>query len=893
MALRFSPVGLCVLLAAHWSFIPDMAPAAESNSHAERAAGEVAAYYKNQETKPAFAAAVAALTGEDAAKDKEAAAYLLTLLKQLLSDEEHGRAPVKQIMDFGRSTENAADKLIGEIADALNGTAEGGAKGDAAVELAPWLREHAGRAGEFAAYNIIDRTHTPKADAALLGYLDPPHPFALTLAGAIEEAARRKLPIEPLLRKLALSPRAKVRVAAVSAARDLHYADLPVYEDRTVLPDWLGKLLGEIAAMVPHAVPEKATWVHLKSGPQPGSKDPASEQSGWLLRTDKDEQTVLNYFGQKVCCVPGEWKEGRSFPEADQVMEYVKVAPQKWQQDVRRFGALRKSRDAEKMGALSAGGSITAQFESGAITLPEALVAAWSFQRGERAVAASILLPRLEAMDDDRALGEEVRELLGKQIHHRMLENFSSRDYPEALRLARHLAQPIFGGYQYQLRARRLADQLGQHGDDFKTFVLPAPDQWEEMKKKLDRPAQIRFLAEHLRLLNCWQHGQPGDVDYEEKQYAQPGGEDAAGNHEVINPYHELHELGLAPGELTTIIPYMASRDYMPMFSYWRDFTPNRMLHQVSWAVANVIDSVARRKLSDVDRFDLMEEPERAEHLAKLQEWARANSHRTRADLMVEVLQSTNDWTEFIRNTSEAMRAKSIEAQKIVLHRFTEFEPSRRQDAAEICARLPSPELLAAARQWIKRDEAGVRFWGGVVLLQQGTPEEKDAAVLVLEPILAKDNGMRRYPQAFPALLSSDNEKAMKLACGVLKLQLPPPFTEPMIRSLFLRGREEVRQFVVDQLSSAKPAGSTDITVGAQTKQVELTLADQAAEMLDEWRGGERLYQLAFKPNERAAARAKLQSWMEEQFALIKAGQKSAIADPRPLTIMGRMDEEP
>ena len=120
------------------------------------------------------------------------------------------------------------------------------------------------------------------------------------------------------------------------------------------------------------------------------------------------------------------------------------------------------------------------------------------------------------------------------------------RDYEQALRLARALVEhyPNTRFYPY---AKGFCDQLPRRMDDFKTLRLPTPREWAEMKPKLSRRQQIDFLCQRLRLLNCFQMGQPGGYVPSETQYAESCGlsEDAAwgrnkGKTVVINPLVEL-----------------------------------------------------------------------------------------------------------------------------------------------------------------------------------------------------------------------------------------------------------------------------------------------------------------------------------------------------------------
>ena len=117
--------------------------------------------------------------------------------------------------------------------------------------------------------------------------------------------------------------------------------------------------------------------------------------------------------------------------------------------------------------------------------------------------------------------------------------------------LADHLSQPAFDGCGYQSRAKDLAAQLKMRAEDFKSFRLPAPEEWKSIQSKTSRADQVRFLAERLRLLNCIQIGQPADVNYDDPQFAKAEDNrrlwyeaDVRGT--VVNPYVELKRLQLS-----------------------------------------------------------------------------------------------------------------------------------------------------------------------------------------------------------------------------------------------------------------------------------------------------------------------------------------------------------
>src|SRR5262249_59352794 len=83
--------------------------------------------------------------------------------------------------------------------------------------------------------------------------------------------------------------------------------------------------------------------------------------------------------------------------------------------------------------------------------------------------------------------------------------------------------------------------------EDLTKIKPPTPQEWVGLKKKLSRAEQIIYLAERMRLLNCFQMGQPGGYSLTQGQFAEPSGlsRNAAwglgrGETKVINPYLEL-----------------------------------------------------------------------------------------------------------------------------------------------------------------------------------------------------------------------------------------------------------------------------------------------------------------------------------------------------------------
>src|SRR5581483_6751455 len=147
----------------------------------------------------------------------------------------------------------------------------------------------------------------------------------------------------------------------------------------------------------------------------------------------------------------------------------------------------------------------------------------------------------------DSHLVDITRDRLGDWYGQEMLAAFvGDRDYTKTELRAKRLAER-FAGTRFHASAARLLDELPRRRDDFDGLKLPTPTEWAAQRGPMSRREQIDFLCRRLRLLNCFQMGQPGGIWYGQAQYAEPCGisPDAAwgrnlGKTEVINPLVEL-----------------------------------------------------------------------------------------------------------------------------------------------------------------------------------------------------------------------------------------------------------------------------------------------------------------------------------------------------------------
>ncbi|HVY60963.1 MAG TPA: hypothetical protein VHF22_04885, partial [Planctomycetota bacterium] len=556
--------------------------------------------------------------------------------------------------------------------------------------------------------------------------------------------------------------------------------------------------LREIAGMVLAPIPPGAPWKRFKAAA--AERAPARELSGFLLARSGGTLRALDLFAEEV-----------ELPETSTAVEDRSFADDAAVLREAREAAASGSDPFKGMDVLSRRGGLTGQFEPRFVSLPEALLAAWSLARGDRATAAKVILPCMDAMDDDRWLVDAVRDLLGNFYHQAMLAAFSGRDYPRTLELARHLSKAAFDGFGYQDRARLLAAQVARRGDDFRAFRLPTPAEWAALEKTLDRPAQVRYLAERLRLLNCFQWSQPGGVSYADPQYAEaergvPSGPTPT---VVVNPYGALRDLKLEVKDLPALAPFLADEEFMPTYSYWRDFHPSRTLHQVNWAVAELVNEVAHRDLADLETYAGLDPAGRKAHIEKILAWCAENAGKTRAELLLETLRAAKEWREFAAAAGEAVHDKVPGTLPVLVSRTADF-PANRARIARLARDLDTAEAVPAARAWLASGDARTRFWAALILIAHGDRDRLEG-LPELRAALEADRGEELYPSAIEPLLATGEPEALALADGILegKRRLYGFAERAVLHRLLLARREAAFRYLERELESRKPAGTS------------------------------------------------------------------------------------
>ena len=896
----FAITALAALLASA-AFAQDApAPAVPPGTNpSQRATDDLKAYYADPNTVPPFADAIGHLLDSDEAVRTSSGKYLAALLEQAYADQLAGRAPSKSLPFWGGGVENTAVELRKQIAQKF---AEAGG-GEAGLDAAQWLLDKEPVIeNQMSGLSFVAATNTPRAEAMIRALLATPHHNPGVLTGAIKEAAARKLDVAPDIKRLCGWYRKAVREAARDAALKLDIKDMPEFKPEEAFAPWLDAEMKAIAAMPYPEIPKDAKWMRFSQArdPNEGAKTmsfgggmvtefkdgklevkqlpapkPEPGISGWLLEDKDGKLRVMDYFGAivEIDKTKADAKP-RTFAEEAAVFAKAREHPVNSPEDMNAVQAV-----------LSIRGGLTGQFEPRYVSSPEAFVAAWSYQAGDKKLAAEIIFPRIDESPDDQEFATQVRELIGKVYNQQMLDAFcEARDYDEAVRIAKHLSEPEFDGYFYQGRAKELAAQLQKRGDDFTKFRLPAAEDWTKQKAGMSREEQIKFLAEHLRLLNCAQWGQPGDVNYADPQTS--GAMNAQDRKPVINPFNELRAMKMTGAELAVLAPFLMDDDYMLVYSYWRDFHPERHLHRVNWAVEALVNEAAGSKIAQLQ--DSFTPDEKKQAVDKVLAWCRENGSKSFESRILDTLSTTKTWGDFAHAASLAIQQKIPAAAPVMEKRLTDF-PSNQGDILEMCYDLDSPDAVPFAHDWLAANgkvgdaswagEDTTRFWCAMMVLRAGKPgAEKPEGLDVMKALLAKENSADWYPFAFDLLMSLKTKEATDIAAGALKKENSSGFNTEMARALFLAGRKEALDYLLAWLDNNGDGGTSWTSGSGGEKTVKLETGDNAASAIAGWRTDKYSYD-EFRPVEqRRADREKLKQWLKEQFALVQAGKQPAIS---------------
>jgi len=522
----------------------------------------------------------------------------------------------------------------------------------------------------------------------------------------------------------------------------------------------------------------------------------------------------------------------------------------------------------------------------------------WLYKKGQYSYSKE-LLPENDKFFSDASL----RDNFGILYYDAMLVAYSiERNYPKAIAFGEHLSGSIFNGYQYQKTVVPLTLQLKNNLEDFKTFRLPDSLEWNGLKQKLSRNDQILYLADRLRLLNCIQDSQPGDISYAAYQYAISRTEAAKLNvghpgddhkYEVVNPYIELIQMRLNPHEVELLLPYLLTNTYIPAYNYHRDFFPERNLHRLNWVIESLIFEITNKLFIDRLSFDELTPGQKEAEVNKIKKWCSENAGLSQEALTIKILKTADKWADFYAALQTAREAKYDSLLPIVVQRFHDFNggfwPSYRGTMAKTMFELGNEKYISTVKGWNKdTTDIFVNLYSSLFLLKN----DKDSYGPMmdrLEAIMKQCDGTAYYPHAMDLLLSMNDKRTLKLAEGILNKQqfqmmMDWPYNLNFIKKLLALKSDYTFHFFSAVLEAYTPDEMARVH---KDNDHMMAQNDNYVMVVDELKNGTSHYFQDETNAGRLAYIKALSRWFKTQYGLLKEGK------PNELRLEIKQENEP
>jgi hypothetical protein len=710
----------------------------------QQVTAELARYYEDGKSLP-LQKYFNGLKSKQAEVQHQSATRLVMLLDQAQKDEQSGKSPWRATPFWGSSGENPARELRKDIAKAL----QRGHLVPAALPIYRWYLDHAEiPATQVDTAEALVKIKGPEADKLITQVVHKPHPNTRVVVLCLTAAGERRLALpDKLITQRAWDHHRDVRQAARQLAATRGLKIEPFDPVRAVQSEAVRRLMDRLSKMILDSPPATADYVKIQAVYRDKDEQWQSTTSGWLIKETDSAYRVLTPHG-RLEQIDKAFTPRAARPSQTRELELKKVP---FDQVISEIVKLRKGGDPDF--ALSERGGLTGQFQGHGASLAEILVGHWLYAKKDYQNAAKILLPALDTLYQDDHLISIAEDRLGLIYGYRMLAAFAGdRDYEQTLKLASIILDAYpksrFVGY-----AEALRQQLPKRKNDFTELVLPTPDEWARLQASLPRDQQIRYLCERMRLLNCFQSGQPGGVHIRGTQYRETIGisRNAAwslgkGETRLINPYVELtgdapweekespakHErMELTVSDIPTITPYVKDDWFILAVSFWRDFHPNRTLLRTRPLFCGIINGLAKRDLCNDGKIGQMTDEQFDLFLKAVNDWVQKNKNKSAADLLLDALREELvesqelRWFEVRGTVGELVDLKEARAAPLVM-KYLDAPSVSSYEIQEILPALRSLDLTVAkkaAARYVNHSDPGVMVEIGAIYLKSGDIE--------------------------------------------------------------------------------------------------------------------------------------------------------------------------
>ncbi len=874
--MRWLPTALLfALLASTLAFTAEDQPVVDT-VEGRAAHSDLRSYYVNPRAGYPFRRAVEALGSRAPSLRTWGGRYLMAFLEQTVFDSAQGLAPKTSGVPLGGGPGDVATQLRQLAAAELARQTLAG-KGTEALSSALWLfRADPSRANAVHGMRALTHIDAPEVLAVIQEVLSGTHESFEILAMAIDEVGHRKLAgQEVALRSIANHYHPEIRLSVRQAAEAVGIKDLPAFDKQTAFPERLAGRLASLADLPLAKRPKDAAWRRVSvTYPAPawqkGGKPAVRAYEGWYLGERDGQHELLSWEGM-VLRLPAATAEVDKVHLSDSVREILDL---RRQVTGNRDGAVQQ-RLMEKLGRRSFAHTV-GRWDP---TLAEGLLAAWLVEADQQALAAELLVPLLVRARHEGALFDYFRDGIAARLDQQMLRDFVQGRHAPARVMAAHLSHERFAGWQHQPRAQGLATQLlWMRAVDSVAAALPTPEEWKATAAALDRSAQIRQLADWIRLIRAEQQDIPGRVNFAEHQFRSAAG-DSKGRRSVrlVNPLVALYGMNLRARELPLLFDTLRSPLYMRAYDLPR-FRPHwpRHLYRARWAAVALIETVAQRDdLIDHALIESGTEEAVDTHLSQVAAWCEAQGDTRLSDRLAAAIAEGDDW-----ETAKGgmMMLESLDRSalvKAVGARVTRgAEPLA--ELLPAAAHLGIPAALGPARTLLQEGQSPIRGWAALVLVQHGDREKREGIDELLE-VLRRGKAPLLLNNAVDALLATNDEKARGALIDLLRrLAIGRP-TMLLVQRLFLLGHPEAKDFLLEVLEGKRTDAVYGHRIWSSGSYQPVANARALVGELMEWAPSLQSALRAQSVSTEDSNRKLVRLWVEEAFRKIKNGDAGDI----------------
>jgi hypothetical protein len=523
------------------------------------------------------------------------------------------------------------------------------------------------------------------------------------------------------------------------------------------------------------------------------------------------------------------------------------------------------------------------------------LISLWLNQTGHRQNAYQVLsCTGLQILSDSA-----IQNIFGNMYYNNMLVAYSlERNYEKAISYGSHLTFYDFNKFRYVYTANALTDQLKERQDDFKTFCLPDPETWKQLKNNMTRKEQIIYLIERLRLLNCIKWANQDDLDFADSQISVSHDSidrDTTNyywqkwyKYRVINPYNEILAMNPEINEIEIFLPYLLDTSYIPTYNYFREFWSERDLYRFNWVIEDLINHITGENFFDKNcygqdmLYDFTQEI-KLQNIEKIREWCFQNKDLSKDSLIRKIMIKTKKWAVFKNAMNLSVKNRYSFIPQILEYRFKDFHSfswdSPQADIAKAMFELGTEKNIESVRTWYQNaNTEGVKLWTSLFLIKYDK-ENYEGAFKTLKEIFEEDYyNSNHFPYAIPTLVTLKDKRAMPLAEKILnkesfKYSFCRDNYQGSFKILLLAKNEATFNFLY--------SGLLDVNVFEgfkwEDKKTQQLNCDPYVYVVDKWRSSEENNYYSLSIDKRKEYSIELAEWLKKQFKLVCADKKDEI----------------